>query len=208
MEPELMLDTNSVSAFYEGKKDYGIKGFLELYKEYVNISTGTIIDLGSGTGEYLIALEKQYPGLKITGYDGSEHMVRIAQSLLEKNESNINIHHKNFNDIEEIADCVISTNTLHHIHDYKSFWKIVKKISNTCFIFDFLRPENTYQAESIVNFYARNESELFKKDYYNSLLAAFSLEEVKEQIEKTSLKFKVIHGKHPHAQSFIVYGNI
>jgi len=77
-----------------------------------------------------------------------------------------------------------------------------------CFIFDFLRPENTDQAKSIVEYYASNESKLFQQDYYNSLLASFSLEEIEEQIKDTNLKIEVVKGKHQFARSIVIYGNI
>jgi trans-aconitate methyltransferase len=207
-ESELMINPENVKAFLNGDKSYGITGFLELYEKYVNINSGKIIDLGSGTAEYLIALESKYPKLNILGFDGSEQMVKIAQDLIEYHSSGVCVRHKNFSDVEDKADCVISTNTLHHIHDTKTFWNCVKNISNMCFIFDFLRPENTDQAKSIVEYYASNESKLFQQDYYNSLLASFSLEEIEEQIKDTNLKIEVVKGKHQFARSIVIYGNI
>jgi SAM-dependent methyltransferase len=208
LEPELMLDESQVAAFTWARKDYGIQGFLELYQKHVNLTQGKIIDLGTGPAQYLLALEKIYPKLSITGYDGSKNMVKIAKSLIDESKSKIRIYHRSIDRIFDIADCVISTNTLHHLHDPTIFWNCIKRTTYQCLVFDLLRPESESQAKFIVDYYASEESELFKNDYYNSLLAAFSKEELLDQIKDTNLKYKIISGKCKFSKSIVIYGNL
>lgn len=208
LEPELMLDKDQVLAFTNAKKDYGIKGFLELYQKCINLKSGKIVDIGSGPAQYLLELEKKYPDLEIIGYDGSESMVNTANSLIGNQKSKIIIRHKSMYEIVDTADCVISTNTLHHLHDPTIFWDCVKRISSRCLIFDLLRPDNNTQARDIVEHYAADESPIFKDDYYNSLLAAFSEEEIADQLKSTNLKYDIIYGHFKFVRCIAIYGDL
>jgi trans-aconitate methyltransferase len=197
LEPELMIDADQVSAFVNGTREYGIKGFLDLYKKYNGITKGKIVDLGSGDGKYICALANEYSSLNITGYDGSPTMVRLSN----------NVKLCNIYDVVDTADMVISTNTLHHIHDVTKFWKVVKSIAPSVFIMDLVRPIDETVAHDIVNTLAKNDSKMFKQDYSNSLNAAFSVEELEEQIKETNLKL-VIEGAPKFLQIAVIYGNI
>lgn len=205
LEPELMDNLEQALAFHKANRDYGIKGFLDLYKKYVNIQDGKIVDLGCGTGAYLLALENQYPNLIITGFDGSEPMIQIARGLVEFHSSSVRVRHRQFKDIDATADCVISTNTLHHLHDPTVFWDCVKRVGRRVFVMDLVRPKSTTMARSIVDTLAADESDEFKFDYYNSLLAAFSPEELAEQIKDTKLNL-VIEGDPNFLQVAIIHG--
>jgi hypothetical protein len=92
---------------------------------------------------------------------------------------------KQFKDIDATADCVISTNTLHHLHDPIVFWECVKRAAPQVFVMDLVRPKSTAIARHIVDTLAKDESNEFKFDYYNSLIAAFSIDELTEQITQT-----------------------
>ena len=70
---------------------------------------------------------------------------------------------------------------------------------------DLVRPKSTTIARSIVDTLAADESDEFKFDYYNSLLAAFSPEELTEQIKDTSLNL-VIEGNPEFLQVAIIHG--
>jgi trans-aconitate methyltransferase len=161
--------------------------------------------LGTGTGEYLLALENKYPKLIITGFDGSEPMVQIAQGLVELHSSSVRVRHRSFKDIDEKANCVISTNTLHHMHDPYIFWDCVKKIAPKIFVMDLIRPNSISIASNIVDVFAHNESNEFKSDYYNSLLAAFSPKELQEQIKGTNLQL-IVEGDPNSLQVAVIYG--
>ena len=205
LEPELMQDAEQVFAFYNGKKDYSIKHFLECYSNYVNLDSGKIVDLGSGTGEYLLALSQLYPGLEIVGYDGSLDMVKIANKNIAN--SCIQVRHLDFKDIKDTADCVISTYTLHHLHNPDIFWNTAKNTSKQCLIIDLMRPSSREQAELIVEQYAKDQPQLFKDDFLNSLLAAFSEDELKKQIADTNLTMKIITGRFDTLQTFLIFGS-
>jgi ubiquinone/menaquinone biosynthesis C-methylase UbiE len=207
LEPELMDNLDQVLAFHKGSKDYGIQGFLSLYEKHINIAAGKVVDLGCGTGSYLFALEEKYPKLSITGYDGSSIMIHVGQGVADCKSSGVRLRHQDFENVNDTADIVISTNTLHHLHNTDVFWNCIKRISNRVFIMDLIRPANDEIAKTIVETLAGNDSKEFKTDYYNSLLAAFSVDELLKQIEGTNLKLEV-EGTPDFLQVAVIHGTI
>ena len=205
LEPELMDNLEQALAFRKANRDYGIRGFLEFYEKYVGLTEGKIVDLGCGTGEYLLALENKYPSLVITGFDGSEPMIQIARGLVEFHSSSVRVRHRQFKQIDQTADCVISTNTLHHIHDPNIFWDCIKRVAPRVLVMDLVRPTSPATARLIVETLAKEETDEFKFDYYNSLLAAFSPDELAEQIKGTNLKLEV-EGDPNFLQVAIIHG--
>jgi trans-aconitate methyltransferase len=204
IEPELMCSLQQVEAFQQGDKSYSIKAFLKQWEEHVSITTGSVIDLGCGPAEYISALSRVYPNLAITGYDGSQPMINLArQHVIDQP---IQLFCCQFNDIRDSADVVISTNTLHHQHDPDKFWKIACKLGSNILVTDMLRPESESQARLIVEQYAGNDSESFKQDFYNSLLAAFTEEEIKQQVSDYNLSVEIVVGRFNTLKNVIVHG--
>ena len=65
--------------------------------------------------------------------------------------------------------------------------KKASKPSTRVYIADLYRPETPEAARAMVERYTPNEPEILKLDFFNSLLAAFSLEEVNIQLEEAGL---------------------
>ena len=203
-EPELMDQVDQVAAFNSGNKQLGITGFLNFYKKHMNLTKGKIVDLGCGTGDYLVALAKQYPALTIVGYDGSANMIQQAEQNIKG--FDIVVACKQFGDIDDTADCVMSVHTLHHLHDPTIFWKNIHSISNKVLVMDLVRPKNPDIARAIVESINGNESEIYKTDFYNSLLAAFSTYEISKQIKPFGYSVEFI-GDPDFLQSALIWKN-
>jgi SAM-dependent methyltransferase len=203
VEPELMDDVAQVEAYNAGNKQFGIDGFLHYYEKNINITNGKIVDLGCGTADYLVALAKKYPDLTIVGYDGSLNMVKQAQENVQG--YNITVICKQFSDIVDTADCAISINTLHHLHDPSVMWRAIRSISNNVLVMDIIRPQSIAVADAIVNMINGQDPEIFKRDFYNSLLAAFSLEELQDQIKDTNYNIQA-DGNPEYFQVALIHG--
>jgi hypothetical protein len=52
---------------------------------------------------------------------------------------------------------------------------------------DLARPASELDARLIVNSYASTESEMLQQEFYRSLLAAFTVDEVRSQLEDANL---------------------
>ena len=71
---------------------------------------------------------------------------------------------------------------------------------------DLLRPNSVDAAAALVEQYASDESGQLKEDFYNSLLAAYNLNEIEEQLQENSiLDFNIQQITDRH---FIVFGSM
>ena len=56
---------------------------------------------------------------------------------------------------------------------------------------DLMRPGTKEKAKELVSMYAADAPEILKEDFYNSLLASYTVDEVREQLNKTGLALSV-----------------
>ena len=63
---------------------------------------------------------------------------------------------------------------------------------------DLCRPDTVEQARKIVNDVAGAEQEILKDDFFRSLLAAFTADEIKEQLRRAALNLQVIKISERH----------
>ena len=67
------------------------------------------------------------------------------------------------------------------------------------FVADLFRPRDRAEAGRLVELYSAREPEALKRDFFNSLLAAFTPEEVKGQLSRSGLdgfKVEVVSDRH------------
>jgi SAM-dependent methyltransferase len=90
----------------------------------------------------------------------------------------------------ERYDAVISNSLLHHLHDPQVLWEAVKRYAAPgapIYVVDLMRPDTVEEAAWLVELYAKGEPPLLRTDFYNSLLAAFEPDEVREQLRQAGL---------------------
>ena len=169
--------------------------------------TGSVLDLGCGPADISIRFARSYPRCQLYAVDGAMAMLNEGKSRItaEGLEDRIEL-------IQGVIpkagipageyQAIISNSLLHHLHDPACLWDCIKKYScrdTTVFIMDLMRPENAVEAEKLVNTYASQEPEILKRDFYNSLCAAFTPAEVTTQIKIAGLKHlqvEVISDRH------------
>jgi SAM-dependent methyltransferase len=87
-------------------------------------------------------------------------------------------------------DAVISNSLLHHLHDPRGLWTSVRAAGApgaAVLVMDLFRPESHAEAWRIVEQYSGNEPDLLKRDFFNSLCAAFTQDEVRIQLAACGL---------------------
>lgn len=93
------------------------------------------------------------------------------------------------------------------MRDPVALWETVKSAANPgapVFVMDLLRPHNAREGRALIKLYAAGEPELLKRDFYNSLCAAYRPEEIQAELEKTGLtefKVEVVSDRH-----WVAYG--
>jgi ubiquinone/menaquinone biosynthesis C-methylase UbiE len=165
-----------------------------------------ILDIGCGPGDLDIRLAKARPSAHITAVDGSGAMLDLANEALKDTGQGerinfvegyipgVDLQGKKF-------DMIFSKDFLHHLHNPMGFWDEVKHFSketSAFWLMDLYRPKTTEEAEKIVETVCVAELEVLKVDFYNSLLAAFTVDEIKEQACEAGIKMdiEIINERH------------
>jgi len=195
LEPELMDDPEQAKAYAAADFSQENQGFVERFREYFpDFHEGHVIDVGCGPGDIPIRFARAFPTCRITGIDASAPMVHLAERAVQQAglSERIRLRCERFQDTAGAnqADAGISNSLLHHLPNPLLFWNKLRRLvkpGSPILVMDLLRPESTEEAQAIVDRYAAGESDILRRDFYNSLLAAFTEDEVTTQLARMNL---------------------
>lgn len=207
LEPELMEDAAQVLAYADADFEMENQGFVDRFRQsFPDFSEGHVFDIGCGPGDIPIRLATALPSCRVTGIDASAPMIRLAEkAVAEAGLGNrITFRCERFQVIagSNLADAVISNSLLHHVPNPLEFWNRLRQLvkpGSPVLVMDLLRPESPEAARAIVDRYAGDEPEILRRDFYNSLLAAFTDDEIASQLARlnfTRLLIDVIDDRH------------
>ncbi|MGR9107092.1 MAG: class I SAM-dependent methyltransferase [Gammaproteobacteria bacterium] len=199
-EPELMVEPEQVIAYAEADFGEPHGHFIRLFEEafLARKIEGLALDLGCGPGDISFRFAAAFPDCGLHAVDGSLTMLQYARQRLDRSPSigkRISFFEGRLPDLKlplDHYDYVISNSLLHHLQDPDGLWSVVKRYARSgsgVFIMDLVRPEDSRTAKGLVDSYAANEPEILRRDFYNSLLAAFTLDEIFAQLAKNELEF-------------------
>lgn len=181
----LMTDEHQCNVYNQSLiNSYDLIEYINFYKKYLNVTSGKILDLGSGPCNFVIALCLEFPDLMFDCYENSDAMIKLARENIEKhNLSNrINIIKGNLMDARGKYDAVLITRVLHHIEDTATLWKNVNSMSQNVFALDLERPEKIESIEGLFKVMKQmNFDDTFINDTKHSFMAAYTKEEVLDQ---------------------------
>jgi len=212
-EDELMEDEAQALAYARANFDEPHTMFIRLLqKTFGGDLAGNVLDLGCGTADITVRFAKTYPQCQVDGIDGSKNMLAFGHESIAQHglRNQINLIHgyiPGTSLAQHHYDAVISNSLLHHLHNPMVLWEAIKKYAKPgapVFVMDLLRPDDEEKAEDLVDENAGNEPEILKRDFYNSLLAAYTIDEVKGQLYQAGLEhlsIKVVSNRH-----FVVSG--
>ncbi|MCF6147562.1 MAG: class I SAM-dependent methyltransferase [Candidatus Kuenenia sp.] len=197
-EPELMVGDGQAYAYAHADFSEPHNNFIKMFqKQHCNQEMdGYVLDIGCGPGDIMFRFARAHSNCIIHGIDGSDAMIRYGKKFLE-NASDIQHRIVFIQGIlpEKILprkkyDAVISNSFLHHLHNPHVLWNVIKKYAvpgAPIFIMDLRRPKSIDDAQRLMKTYVANEPEVLRKDFYHSLLAAFEVEEIIEQLKIAGL---------------------
>ena len=80
-------------------------------------------------------------------------------------------------------------------------WREVSRLGRTggaVAVMDLIRPATPGDARRIVDAVAAGEDPILREDFYNSLCAAFTIDELREQLATAGLTFEVMQVSDRH----------
>jgi len=153
------------------------------------------LDLGTGPGDIPIRIMRHGVRWHIAAADISPPMLRHARGAITAAGLGWAIHAVCADGKAEpfpsgAFDIVFSNSILHHISETEPFWAEVKRVAKRgAFVLlrDLARPPTPEAATDVVRTYSGEESLLLRQEYYRSLLAAYTPEEVRAQLARAGL---------------------
>jgi ubiquinone/menaquinone biosynthesis C-methylase UbiE len=207
LEPELMEDELQSIAY--AKADFStsnqlfVDGLIHDFPQRLR----TAVDIGCGPGDVMIRLARALPDLRVVAIDGSAPMIALARgavlsaglgdriTLVQGYVPGVALDAHSF-------DAVLSKDLLHHVPDPSMLWKEIARLARpgaVVYVMDLLRPATREEAGRIVHRVAAREDPILREDFFNSLCAAFTVDELREQVAGAGLHLEVRQVSDRHA---------
>ena len=214
LEPEVMDDPEQVLAYAGADFEQENQGFADqFFTLYPDLENPHIVDLGCGPGDIPLRVARRHFTCRVTGIDASQPMITYAEQAVHKAgfHDRVQFLCQRFQDVNlsPPADAMISNSLVHHVPNPLRFWyslKTLLKPGAPILVMDLLRPESPEAAQAIVDEQAAGEPERLREDFYYSLLAAFTEDEVAAQLAELNLSRLLVDV--PDDRHWIVYGQV
>lgn len=215
LEPESMNAPESVRAYAAADFAMVNAAFIANLLEMAPRS-GPVhaIDLGTGPADIPIKLASICPNWIIEAVDSAPRMLEVAQLAVNEHSLRDRVRlrqadAKQLPFADATFDVLFSNSLLHHLPDAGpcwSEWRRVCKPGALIFIRDLSRPATEDAARQIVDLYAHKEPQQLKDDFFNSLLAAYTPAELREQVARAhlnTLRITQVSDRHVDVFGFV-----
>jgi ubiquinone/menaquinone biosynthesis C-methylase UbiE len=215
-EPALMNDPAQAAAYAGKDLDNAYWLFVQLFRKYFPglVPNDAILDLGCGPAAIPLRLAKRFHNCQIHCVDGAVQMLAQGKQAAQREGLAEQVHffHGNLPDKLPLPrdryETVISNSFLHHLTDPRILWNAIREYclpGAAVLIVDLLRPTSEEKAQLLVDQYIPEAPPLLQQDMLLSLRAAYTLDEVKAQLEQANLT-KNITLTMPTTFQFAAYG--
>ncbi len=197
-EPEeLMADEAQARAYAEADFSEPNTLFVELFAQlHPESFAGHALDLGCGPGDIALAFAARYSGAQVTAVDGAESMLRLARAKLADRPDLAGRVQWACRHLPDTVlhtggyDAVLSNSLLHHMADPLDLWRTVARCAKPgagILVMDLARPAAPAAVDALVAAHAADAPEVLRRDFRNSLFAAYTCGEVAEQLRAVGL---------------------
>lgn len=194
-EPELVMsDDAQAQAFAEAGLGEGPIAYLNFYHALqasaVMRPGEQVLDLACGPGNVLAWMARMNPDVQFVGLDASAAMLARAEALARREGlGNLRFVQGDITALSGFADrsvqVLTSTMSLHHLPDVDSLqrcWREAGRVlvqGGGLYVVDFGRLKREATRRFFLHDRAGHADSLFARDFYNSMLAAFSVAELR-----------------------------
>jgi trans-aconitate methyltransferase len=161
---------------------------------------GPVLDIGCGPGDVSCRFVRRFAGIELIGVDGSAAMLALAERrrgtemAIAQRLTFVNCVLPSTSIPDHPYRAIISTSFLHHLHHPEVLWHTVTQLARpgcVIFVVDLMRPPNEIAAQRLVDQYTVGEPAILRRDFHHSLLAAFTVHEVRQQLKSAGLALRV-----------------
>jgi SAM-dependent methyltransferase len=217
VEPELMTGESQALAYARADFEAAHSSYPKLFAEKFSRRPGRALalDLGCGPCDVTIRFAKANSSWTFHVVDGSVAMLKHARTAIAR-QRGLSRRIKLIEGFIPGAaiprrsyDVILSSSFLHHLHDPQVLWQTVRQYSKggtKVFIVDLRRPPSRASARAFERKYSGGEPEVLRRDFFNSLLAAFTPMEVRKQLKEAGLaglRVEIVSDRH-----LVVFGRI
>lgn len=190
LEPEVMDDPAQAVAYAHADFAAVNQGFVDRFVALDPGARGNVVDLGCGPADIPSRLASARPDLRCVGIDASLPMLRHARRDAGASVLPVAGRLGALPFADRTFDALLSNSLLHHLPEADLLWGEIRRIGRAgamVLVMDLHRPPSVDAAREIVDTYAAGEPEVLRRDFFHSLLAAFTLDEVRDQLRAGGL---------------------
>ena len=196
-EPEVMDGVEQAAAYTAADFSDANRLFVNLFRKFFpDMQSGRFVDLGCGPADIPVRLCRELSGIFVTALDASGPMIDLAKKAVaaSRQQAHIDLVCASVSDFVNCCapfDAVLSNSLLHHIPDPLGLWRDVVRLAApkaVMLVMDLRRPGSKDEARAIVKAVSQNDPPILKKDFYHSLLAAYTPDEVRDQLDAVGLE--------------------
>ncbi len=203
-EPELMDDSEQARVYAEADFSASDLAMVRRLDELFGAEGlgPRIVDLGCGPGTITFLVADHFPRAAVRGIDGAAAMLAIAEerrTAVPRWRERVRFQRLVLpmasgqdaaSPLARSFSAVVSNSLLHHLHDPGVLWRSVRTLAApgaALYLRDLRRPPTPTELQALVELHAGAAHPLLRRDYTRSLHAAFTPEEVEEQLAQAGL---------------------
>lgn len=195
-EPELMEGEEQALAYAAADFSAGDQALIERLLQLFPDGLGPQqLDLGCGPGNISFRLAERFPAAQVLGIDGAAAMLALAERALAERpalQPRLRFVQCCLPDpsLSGGFSAVVSNSLLHHLHQPAVLWQAVLQLAAPgahVYVKDLRRPPTAEAALALQQRYLAEAPAVLQHDYLASLHAAFTPEEVQQQLQAAGL---------------------
>ena len=198
-EPELMDDEQQSIAYAQADFSTSNQLYVDSLVRDFPGDLRAVVDIGCGPADVVIRLARAAPHAAITAIDGSAPMIALGRAAAREAgvDDRLTLLHTRIPGPpppSQSFDAVLSKDLLHHLPDPRVLWNEVTRLGRpgaAVYVMDLVRPDSEETARAMVMDGAGSEHPVLQHDFYQSLLAAFTMDEVRAQVTAAGLDLTV-----------------
>lgn len=220
-EPELMDSVEQTKAYATADFTEPNRIFCQAVKTALDgqqpTQGGCLLDLGCGSGGLLVELAHALPTWDMLGVDAGPNMLELARQCITEKDldgrvSLIEAHLPSDLDLLSThgpVEVIVSNSLVHHLNDPMTMWASIAALGQAgtqVVVMDLTRPTSTDEVKNLVEAHTQEALPALKKDFHNSLLAAWRPDEIRTQLD--SMGWSQWSIERPSNRHWLVLGRL